>query len=161
MLNGLIWNVRGMGNKSSQRRIKFMKDSNPLFFLAILEPMHVLDHGWANKKFGFSSVIANVNNKIWFYSVDELGTTVIIDHDQFIHLRFRPGCFRMIFFSLLSMPNAIGSFVEICGKVFWSVNREMVVHGLLAEILTSLQIRWIILLELLITLEVCMNFQSS
>ncbi|XP_073133317.1 uncharacterized protein [Henckelia pumila] len=90
---GTIWNIRGIGNKSAQRRIKFLKDSYNLLFLAILEPMHLLDQEWLNKKFGFSSVIANLNNKIWFYTTADIAVSVELDHEQFLLLHLSSALF--------------------------------------------------------------------
>ncbi|XP_073154037.1 uncharacterized protein [Henckelia pumila] len=38
MLHDLIWNVRRIGNKAAQRRIKLLKDTNHLIFVDISEP---------------------------------------------------------------------------------------------------------------------------
>ncbi|XP_073138423.1 uncharacterized protein [Henckelia pumila] len=55
--------------------------------------MHVLDQNWFNVKFGFVSVIANINNKIWFYSVSDIVILVLVDHEQFLHLKISSGLF--------------------------------------------------------------------
>ncbi|XP_073118526.1 uncharacterized protein [Henckelia pumila] len=60
---------------------------------AILEPMHLLDQEWLNTKFGFSSVIVNLNNNIWFYTTADIAVSVEFDHEQFLHLHLSSALF--------------------------------------------------------------------
>ncbi|KZV35592.1 hypothetical protein F511_32758 [Dorcoceras hygrometricum] len=90
---GLIWNIRGIGNKLSQRRVKFLREVHKLQFLAIIEPMIPLNHEYMKRMFGFRGVHANISNKIWIFVDDSISLEILQDHEQFLHVKMESPLF--------------------------------------------------------------------
>ncbi|KAL0448790.1 UNVERIFIED_CONTAM: hypothetical protein Slati_1435400 [Sesamum latifolium] len=59
--------------------------------LIILEPFVQLDAHYYTRKFGFHSVFANANNKIWCFAKFGVDIQIIQDHSQFLHVKVNSG----------------------------------------------------------------------
>lgn len=81
----MSWNIRGVGNKSSQNQLWYVKNLEKLDVFALLEPLVPLDEFVFLNKFKMDSVIANLNNKIWLFSSASFSVEVLVDNEQFLH----------------------------------------------------------------------------
>ncbi|XP_074574624.1 uncharacterized protein LOC141831085 [Curcuma longa] len=86
-MSGLIWNVRGVGNNATVRRLLYLKKMHRLNFMGILEPLISLDVGFMTRRLSFDYAVSNCSGKIWFLCDQNIECTVLIDHDQFMHLK--------------------------------------------------------------------------
>ncbi|KAL0290874.1 UNVERIFIED_CONTAM: hypothetical protein Sradi_7040400 [Sesamum radiatum] len=59
--------------------------------LILLEPFVKLDANYFTRKFGFQSVFANANNKIWCFGKFGVDIQIIQDHSQFLHVKVSSG----------------------------------------------------------------------
>lgn len=66
MITLLFWNIRGVGNNSSIRRLKNTIKKFKIYMIAIqeskIDEVNILPH---STKIGFSDGISNVGGKIW------------------------------------------------------------------------------------------------
>lgn len=86
-MSGLVWNIRGIGNEASNRRVHFLRKFHHLNFVGILEPFIALDDVYMTRRLGFESAIANCSGKIWFLHDNKIDCNVLMDRDQFLHLK--------------------------------------------------------------------------
>lgn len=84
--------------------------------LVILEPFVHLDAQFLLRRFGFALVIANSNNKIWFFAATGLDVEVIKDHQQFLHLRLALGLWKRNFYASLCMRNVTETKEDNSGR---------------------------------------------
>lgn len=78
MVSTLIWNIR-----TALDRLKFLKVSNNISIIAILEPKAKGNklHNY-KRALGFSQAFNNINNKIWLFCNDSLDCTIVDDQEQ-------------------------------------------------------------------------------
>lgn len=68
MINGLFWNIRGIANRASLRRLEKLLHLHSVYFLVIIEPMaNVARIDEIRLFLGFSSVLFMQNNKAWIF----------------------------------------------------------------------------------------------
>src|SRR4051812_4752845 len=73
MLKHLLWNVRGVANGPTIRRINFLIKKHNLNCFAVVEPKDItlsVDH--YKHKFRCEGALANVMNTIWFFGKMQL-----------------------------------------------------------------------------------------
>ena len=97
-MKGLFWNVRGIGNDPTQRVLNRVRKQHHLDFLAIMEPMISLEGRFMARRLGFKEVVSNCVNQIWFFWGPEVQCRVLIDHEQFLHLRLESNKWPKPFF---------------------------------------------------------------
>ncbi|KAI3457760.1 hypothetical protein Pfo_014423 [Paulownia fortunei] len=66
-MNFLIWNIRGIGNKPSQKYLHIFCRIHRIKILAIMEPNVQLDSHFFYRRLAFSQVFSNCSNKIWCF----------------------------------------------------------------------------------------------
>lgn len=86
-MNCLTWNIRGLRDPESQRRLHTYIRQKKIKLLAILEPMIELDSRSMSRRFEFSNVISNKSGHIWVFSAEDVQVDCLTDHDQFLHIR--------------------------------------------------------------------------
>lgn len=103
MINFILWNIRGLSNKPSQRRIKKLCKTYNLPFIAILEPKSK-----SNKIDDFRRIIkfyggvSNSNSKIWFFWRFGITCEVIKRDEQDILLKINhPQLHQSVFCSVV------------------------------------------------------------
>ncbi|PIN03660.1 hypothetical protein CDL12_23811 [Handroanthus impetiginosus] len=67
MINFFIWNVKGIGNKESQKMVHQVIKEYNVKLIAIIEPKINFDARFMTRILGYSHVVANTNNKIWLF----------------------------------------------------------------------------------------------
>ncbi|XP_073137025.1 uncharacterized protein [Henckelia pumila] len=60
---------------------------------SVIEPKRQLDLEWSSKKFGISEVISNCSSKIWLYFSHQVSVFVVVDHEQFLHVKLSSSLF--------------------------------------------------------------------
>lgn len=83
MISSIFWNIRGVGNNSSIRRLKRLMEKNSLVLVTIQEPKI----GKCNlqevcKKLNFEGGLSNCNSKRWIVWKYKCETTLVRDNDQ-------------------------------------------------------------------------------
>lgn len=86
MISGLFWNVRGIGKKSSVRRLKKISRLHACSFIALFEPLVAENKGAAlGQSLGFTAFVSSSNNKIWLLSRHGLHFNLLLSTDQLLH----------------------------------------------------------------------------
>lgn len=88
MINGLIWNARGVGNKETKRRLKRLCKSHCLYFLAILE--HMIDSSKSKdlrRIINSNGCSFNNVNKIWCVWIHVISSEVLVDGEKNLLLK--------------------------------------------------------------------------
>lgn len=87
IIRGLIWNIRGIINKSAIRRMKKLIKLHKLSFFAIIEPKaysgDILDF---QRIFACNGFCSNDKGSIWIFWKNEVQMKLIISTDQYIHM---------------------------------------------------------------------------
>ncbi|KAL0283603.1 UNVERIFIED_CONTAM: hypothetical protein Sangu_2878400 [Sesamum angustifolium] len=86
-MRGLFWNVRGVGNAPTQWILNWVRKQHQLDFLAIIEPMVLLDGRFMARRLGFLDVVSNCGNQIWFFWGSDVRCQVLVDHEQLLHVQ--------------------------------------------------------------------------
>ncbi|KAL6582742.1 hypothetical protein OROMI_004820 [Orobanche minor] len=86
MISTLFWNVRGIGNKQAQNKIRMLKRNHKFNVLALIEPKVDLNTNFFLKRFGFHSVCANVRNHIWLFTETDTKIHIIKNTEQMLHV---------------------------------------------------------------------------
>lgn len=87
MIKFLIWNVHGIGNQVSIRRLKKLCRLHSLVTLVLIEPFISADRIVDIKsKLGFSECMAVDSNKIWVFWNSLFSFRLLSQFDQYAHL---------------------------------------------------------------------------
>lgn len=84
-MNLLAWNIRGLANKPSLRRLKKLVKANNIGVLAILEPK--LGHAHLNEimfKLNYTGAVANQEGNIWVLWKSEMKCSIIFNCPQYV-----------------------------------------------------------------------------
>lgn len=85
MISGLIFNIMGIMNNSSIRRMKKLIKSHRLFFFAIIEPKaYSGDIQDFQRLFSCSGIYRNDKGSIWLFWKSDIQVQVVFSTDQFI-----------------------------------------------------------------------------
>ena len=87
MINILFWNIRGVGNPTSRRRLKRIINKSNVSIVAIQEPM--TDSQKINKLvhyLNFSNAVSNCNGKIWILWNHNWNVQLVGDSEQILSL---------------------------------------------------------------------------
>ncbi|XP_073051335.1 uncharacterized protein [Primulina eburnea] len=79
--------ARGLRNTKSEQRLHALIQLKRVQILAILEPMSVLDPSSMTRRLGFHGVVSNVSNQIWVFFSEDVTVELVVDHEQFLHLK--------------------------------------------------------------------------
>ncbi|KAK4433518.1 hypothetical protein Salat_1114100 [Sesamum alatum] len=63
-----------------------------------MEPMVSLDGRFMARRLGFSDVVSNCGNHIWFFWGPDVQCQVLLDHEQLLHLRLESNKWPKSFF---------------------------------------------------------------
>lgn len=86
MISGLYWNVRGIGKKSSVRRLKKISRLYSCSFVALFEPLVAENKRDAiMSSLGFSEFLCSYNNSIWLLSRHGLRFDLLLSTEQLLH----------------------------------------------------------------------------
>lgn len=91
MIKIIIWNIRGIGKAEKQKLLFNMCCEYKPDILVLLEPFVQFDASFLTRRFGFSSVFSNVNNKIWCFASYGVEIQVLQDNSQFLHTKISSG----------------------------------------------------------------------
>lgn len=83
MINFILWNIRGLANKPSKRRVKKLFFIHNLPFIAFLEPNskpQMIEE--LRRTLKFEGCTVNSSNKIWFLWRYGVNCTTIKSEDQ-------------------------------------------------------------------------------
>src|SRR3954464_7601564 len=87
MLNIIVWNIRGLGNPPSLRRIKKLVRVHNIDCFAIIEPKiksaTAKDYEY---KLNCSGSFANHEGNIWVFWKNNISCTVIYSTAQYVHV---------------------------------------------------------------------------
>lgn len=105
MISGLFWNVRGVGNSSSLRRIKRLLRLHRFSLLALFEPMipaaRITD---IQHQLHFDHCLFSHTNKIWQFWTNDLRVNLLDNSDQYLHAEILDA--QDIFLSFLTVVYA-------------------------------------------------------
>ncbi|KAL0287132.1 UNVERIFIED_CONTAM: hypothetical protein Sradi_7130600 [Sesamum radiatum] len=73
------------------KRNKSLEEDMPKSFKTGGKGRKIKDVNYFTRKFGFHSVLANANNKIWCFAKFGVDTQIIQDHSQFLHVKVSSG----------------------------------------------------------------------
>lgn len=65
---------------------RLCKEKN-LKLLGVLKPKSGFNAAAIGRKFGFTTVIVNCNNKVWCMAADTVEVEILIDSERFFHLK--------------------------------------------------------------------------
>lgn len=86
MISALIWNVRGLGQISTIRRLKKRISLYSISLLVLQEPLVSYTHAQdICHKLGFVDSFSNVNNKVWILWKQPFQLEVLVRSEQFLH----------------------------------------------------------------------------
>src|SRR3954468_12642466 len=92
MLRVIIWNVRGIANNPSRRRVNHLFKKFNLHGIVLLEPKDTtlpIDHYRA--KFKCQGAMSNTKNSIWCFWKDTINITLLSQSDQHISMNIIHG----------------------------------------------------------------------
>ncbi|KAL6551326.1 hypothetical protein OROMI_021814 [Orobanche minor] len=98
MISSLIWNIRGVGNKQAQNKIRMIKRNHKFNILALIEPKVDLNTNFFLKRFGFHSVCANVSNHIWLFTETDTKIQILKNTEQMLHVEVNCSSIPSVFF---------------------------------------------------------------
>lgn len=99
MIRVLCWNVRGIGNIASMRRLRKLCRLHNLSALFLLEPMISSDNlSRIASHFGFQHSLASYSGKIWVFWRHNLSFSFSCQSDQFLHFDCHHPLFDKKFF---------------------------------------------------------------
>lgn len=101
MIKLLTWNIRGVGNIATVRRLKKLCSLHGFSIIILLEPFVAADQIKSlSTKLGFQDCLASENNKIWILWRHNLTVQLLSQTDQLVNLRCcHPLLPRQIFIS--------------------------------------------------------------
>ncbi|XP_070049368.1 uncharacterized protein [Nicotiana tomentosiformis] len=92
MIKAIYWNIRGVRSKKAIHRLKHLIHINNAQFVAIFEPFISKEKIDGYRNFlGFQACISNINGQIWCFWKNHLNTTIIVNEDQHITIKFNEG----------------------------------------------------------------------
>ncbi|XP_042003915.1 uncharacterized protein LOC121752889 [Salvia splendens] len=86
--NILIWNARGVANKSTQSTIKYLIKTHRISVLAIIEPLIKPKPDVFSRMFGLQYKGANENGQIWIFAENGTEMDEWDSSEQVLHARF-------------------------------------------------------------------------
>lgn len=87
MINNLLWNIRGIGNIKSRRRVAKLVKMYNISLIAILEPLHHANkiHKFSNRMgFNFKLTNQEADEKIWLCWNHEVNVVLVDAFEQCI-----------------------------------------------------------------------------
>ncbi|XP_042056304.1 uncharacterized protein LOC121800879 [Salvia splendens] len=85
--NILIWNARGVANKSTQSTIKYLIKTHRISVFAIIEPLIKPKPDVFSRIFGLQYKGANKNGQIWIFAENGMEVDEFDDSEQVLHGR--------------------------------------------------------------------------
>ncbi|KAL6564968.1 hypothetical protein OROMI_016418 [Orobanche minor] len=98
MISTLFWNIRGIGNKQAQNKIRMIKRNHKFNILALIEPKVDLNTNFFLKRFGFHSVCANVSNHIRLFTETDTKIQILKNTEQMLHVEVNCSSIPTVFF---------------------------------------------------------------
>ena len=95
--NILIWNARGVANKSTQSTIKFLIKAHRISIMAIIEPLIKPNPDLFSRMFGLQFKGVNDNGQIWLFAENGLVTDDWDSSEQVLHARISSNLFPVPF----------------------------------------------------------------
>src|SRR5436190_23681863 len=87
MINYLVWNIRGVENSSSLRRVRYLVKKHHLSLIALLEPKSTKSTVFElQRKLHMSDSISNDTGTIWIMWKDTLAFSILSNEAQQITL---------------------------------------------------------------------------
>lgn len=83
----IIWNIRGLGNKTSQQQLWYMVNNQHWNIVVLLELLVKLESFYFCKKLKMDKVVSICNNKIWVFSDVNHEVEVLEDREQYLHCK--------------------------------------------------------------------------
>ncbi|XP_038697968.1 uncharacterized protein LOC119995523 [Tripterygium wilfordii] len=91
MFNCLVWNIRGVGNSPSLRRLKSLCFLNKIQIVSILEPMIPEERlKVIAKRLKMNNYASNISGKIWICWKDYIPLRIFSNHDLILTLESDP-----------------------------------------------------------------------
>lgn len=101
MINGLVWNIQGIGNRASLRRLKRLVRVHRLAFVAILEPMISIDRlDEIQSVLGYPHSLVALANKIGLFYSDCFPISSLTVSSQYLLMQLEystPVCATFIY----------------------------------------------------------------
>lgn len=121
MIAQLLWNIHGVGNDVSLRRLKYLIRENCITFLVILEPMlQGSDPEKIKRKLKFDVAHRSCTDKIWIFHQNSFSANIVSESDQGLHFKVTHPIVESPFFFLFlqSMPGVQELSANLCGIIF-------------------------------------------
>ena len=94
MISLINWNIRGISDDTSFKRLHSLRKQFKSCFISIQEPLV------SNKKqkricrkLGFAGYTSNCENKIWVMWTSDVSVRVLEDHPQYLHVELIHTCY--------------------------------------------------------------------
>ena len=113
--NILIWNARGVANKSTQSAIKYLIKSHRISIMAVIEPLTQPNPDFFGRIFGLNYKGTNDNGQIWLFTENGMEVEDWNISEQVLHARISSG----IFAALLHLSVVYGKCCREGRKPLW------------------------------------------
>ena len=114
-INLLIWNARGVANKSTQSTIKFLIKTHKISIMAIIEPLTAPKPDFFSRMFGLDFKGVNDNGQICLFIESGMETDEWNISEQVLYARISSELTMCLFICQWSTGNVGGKGDFLCG----------------------------------------------
>lgn len=136
MIRQLIWNIRGVANNATLRRLKSLVRLHSISTLVLLEPLinsNKLDE--YRIKLGFDVAFASPTGRIWLFCKSSVGIGFVdVSHEQVLHVELTyPGMDPFILSAIYAKSSRGGRsdlWSNLCSRKLLNGNLPWMVGGI-------------------------------